>query len=114
MTAGPCLLKLARTENPAGMQQRQQTYVSMLDRNSMYVVYCLSSLMLSAHCLRLIEGLQVNVESPSWSKWQIARAIASLLFLSESSLLQSLLIMLRDLVKQSVPSNLFTNDSPVA
>lgn len=80
----------------------------------MYVVYCLSSLMLSAHCLRLIEGLQVNVESPNWSKWQMARAIANLLFLSESSLLQSLLIMLRDLVKQSVPSNLLTNVSPVA
>ena len=90
------------------------THVSMLERNSMYVVYCLSLCMLSAHCLRLIEGLHEKVGSPSWSKWQIASAIASRLFFSESSLLQSLLTILKDLVKQSVPRSLLANVSPFA
>ena len=70
--------------------------------------------MLSAQCLRLIEGLHEKVGSPSWSKWQIASAIASRLFFSESSLLQSLLTMLKDLEKQSVPRSLLKNVSPFA
>ena len=93
---------------------RVKAYVSMFDRNSMYVVYCLSLPMLPAHCLRLMEGLHEKVGSPSWSKWQMANAIASRLFFSESSLLQSLLTMLKDLVKQSVPKSLFTKVSPFA
>ncbi len=80
----------------------------------MYVVYCLSPLILSAHCFRVIEGLHVKAGSPSWSKWQIARAIASRFFFSESNLLQSLLTMLRLLVKQSVPRSVLMNVSPAA
>ena len=88
-----------------------KAYVSMLDRNSMYVVYCLSLCILSAHIFRLMEGLHVKVGSPSWSKWQMANAIASRLFFSASSLLQSLLTMLKDFVKQSVPNKLLTKVS---
>lgn len=80
----------------------------------MYVAYCLSSFMLSAHCLRLMEVLQVNAGSPSCFKWQIAKPMASLLLFSESIFLQSLLMMFKAFVKQSVPSSLFTKLSPEA
>ena len=78
-------------------------YVSTFDKNSMYVVYCLSVVMLSAHSLRLMEGLQVKVGCPSCCK-----------FLSESRDWQSLLTMDKDLVKQSVPRSLLTKLSPDA
>ena len=89
-------------------------YVSAFDKNSMYVMYCLLSVMLSAHSLRLMDGLQVKVGWPSCCKWQIAKSMASLLFLSESRDRQSLSTMDKDLVQQSVPRSLLTKLSPDA